>query len=400
MSLDGWGYRKRHVISGVELADYPVKIRVYRTTGSDSGDVVYIGTKCREDYGDIRFTTSDRVTELNYWIEVIEATYADIWINTTIATSGSTIYIYYGNAEATTTSSGDDTFELFDDFSGDSVDLEKWNVLHTPTITGGALLLNEYNERIQSKQTFGLGYSLRTKIKANNKNYTFFGATAAGIGLNSKPSAQFVYGGSSSVNAAWSAATQTTETTSLPFTSLTYGIYEVSRLSNYTNKFYVNGTLFITHTNGSGDCVSGNAIPWTFQNYQSSAGLTVYVDWVAIRKCSATEPTHGEWGAEEMVVDPFEFTSKYHLGCIQAPFVSIYSYDSRVRFVSRYAINAIIEFTSKYDLIPGRSFTSPYRILVSKDFTSSITQGGINKADFRTRIESARKTIAAMFEER
>ncbi len=400
MSLEGWGYRKPHVISGVDLADYPVKIRVYRTTGSDSEDTVYIGDKCREDFGDIRFTSSDKVTELHYWIEAVETTYADIWINATIVTDGSTIYVYYDNADATTTSSGDDTFEFFDDFSGETLDTEKWEgVLRTPEVIAGELVLSEYNERVKSVATGGLGHSMRTRIKTSaKKSYTYFGATNAGDGITSAPAAVLFFGDSTSASQARSRVNTSgtsTQTTSLPFTAGVYGIYEISRLSGSSNKFYVNDVLFATHV---APYVPDTVLPWTFQNLSSQQ--TVYVDWVLVRGISAIEPTHGDWGEEEMVVAPFEFVSKYHLACVRATFTSVYGYDGRVGFISRYAIGAIATFTSKYDITPGKAFTSTYRVLVSKDFKTCIIQGAINKVDFRTRVESAQKTIAAMFEER
>ena len=63
-------YRKSHDIDGTtegEQTDYQKRIVVHRETGVDSDEDVYVGTKCRTDFGDIRFTKN--LSELDYWIE-------------------------------------------------------------------------------------------------------------------------------------------------------------------------------------------------------------------------------------------------------------------------------------------------------------------------------------------
>lgn len=124
--LTHWNYKRSHSItSGTELTDYQVKIRVYRTEGTSAGDTVYLGSKCLADYGDIRFVASDDTTELSYWMETNAGTYADFWVKVPSIINDSSIYIYYGNSSATTTSNGDATFEFFDDFN-DGIYTDKW----------------------------------------------------------------------------------------------------------------------------------------------------------------------------------------------------------------------------------------------------------------------------------
>ena len=115
--LTHWTYKRSHSItSGTELTDYQVKIRVYRTEGTSTGDTVYLGSKCLADYGDIRFVASDDTTELSYWIESSNSSYADVWVKVPTINTTSYIYIYYGNASASSLSNGDNTFIFFDDF--------------------------------------------------------------------------------------------------------------------------------------------------------------------------------------------------------------------------------------------------------------------------------------------
>jgi len=114
--LEGWSYRKSHEIIGSSagsVGDYQVKIVVHYGSGDDSGEDVYLNGKCRTDFGDIRFTADDGVTELPYWIEEkVDGDYAVFWVKIPYipASPNSTIiYLYYGNPEATTTSSFSDT---------------------------------------------------------------------------------------------------------------------------------------------------------------------------------------------------------------------------------------------------------------------------------------------------
>ncbi len=114
-------YRKSHEIDGAtaEQTDYQVRVKIHRAGGVDDGEDVYIGTECRENFGDIRFTKSDGITPLDFWLEGYAGGVATFWveIDSIPASPGTvTIYIYYGNDEATTISDIDATFLFGDDF--------------------------------------------------------------------------------------------------------------------------------------------------------------------------------------------------------------------------------------------------------------------------------------------
>jgi len=114
--LDGWDLRKEITIteiSGNALTDYQVKIEV----GYEP--------QMKPDFSDLRFTDSDGITLLNYWVEkYTEESSATIWVKVPeIPASGvKKIYMYYGNSGAASLSDGDAVFEFFDDFYTDT----KW----------------------------------------------------------------------------------------------------------------------------------------------------------------------------------------------------------------------------------------------------------------------------------
>jgi hypothetical protein len=127
--LPQWAYRRPITISNTQnntLTDYQVNV-IFNTASLISSG------KMRSDCGDIRFTDSDGITLLNYWLESgCNTTSTKIWVKVPSIPSGSkTIYVYYGNPSATSQSNGGATFIFFDDFSGSSIDTTKWSSINS-----------------------------------------------------------------------------------------------------------------------------------------------------------------------------------------------------------------------------------------------------------------------------
>lgn len=117
--LTGWQYRKSHIINGVTspLTDYQINITLYYGSGTDSAGEVYLNSHSRMDFADLRFTSSDGTTLLNYWVEkTVAGSQITVWVKVPSipANPGSTsIYVYYGNPTAGSTSNGKSTFVDF-----------------------------------------------------------------------------------------------------------------------------------------------------------------------------------------------------------------------------------------------------------------------------------------------
>jgi len=113
--LTGWTYRKEITVSN-KIADYATMINVTKSSG---GDVDCEG-HCNDNFSDLRFTQSDGETLIPHWIDELEyssGSYAHVWVNNT--NDEATLYMYYGNVGATSTSSGDDTFIVFSSFENE-----------------------------------------------------------------------------------------------------------------------------------------------------------------------------------------------------------------------------------------------------------------------------------------
>ena len=110
----GFAYRRAVTLtnSGSTLTNYQVKIALTSSNMNIS--------HAKSDGSDVRVRASDGVTNLSYWIENWNSSsqVATVWANVpSIPNGSSTIYLVYGEASATTTASGTNTFLFFDDFS-------------------------------------------------------------------------------------------------------------------------------------------------------------------------------------------------------------------------------------------------------------------------------------------
>lgn len=102
-----WNYRKLVSITGSSsaLTNYQVLVT------ADTASLVSAG-KMRSDCGDIRFTDSDKKTLIRHWVESgCNSALTKIWVKVpSIPTTGTTIYMYYGNSGATSVSNAVNTF--------------------------------------------------------------------------------------------------------------------------------------------------------------------------------------------------------------------------------------------------------------------------------------------------
>jgi PKD repeat protein len=169
--LPNWSFHTNiQLYSEISITDYQIKFIIHRTTGTSSGDNIYVGQNCASDYSDIRFTSElDEV--YSHYIESSNSTSATIWVKVpNIPLGYSTIVLQYGNSNATSTSSAEDTFIFYDDFQSNILDTSKW----TDTSTGGTISVSSgyltisgnlgAKKGIVSTTSFGKNCILETSI--------------------------------------------------------------------------------------------------------------------------------------------------------------------------------------------------------------------------------------------
>ena len=356
--LSGWSYRKSHEIYNATGAgtNYQIKITVINGTGTDSGDTVYINNKTRSDFGDIRFVNTTDNGVYDYWMEELnEGENATFWveIGEDLSNTNRTIYMYYGNSGATTTSNVTNTFiRVIDgaqplklsfpmdegssttayDKSGNG---NNGTLQNGPTWVNGkfgkALSFDGSNDYVDCGNDSSLNPSnitMEAWAKANSLS------NWAGIVTNKKDAnhginlqmgtvqniAALVGDGSSWVYV---------KTSWAPSTGVWYHI--VVTHEGTTNKLYVNGNLEDTKTKGLAYSTPTTKTVIGYFYYDTSGSLpfngtidevriynrALTADEIAdlysyypfessslsgqtlIRKYVSPEPTHGDWGSEE-----------------------------------------------------------------------------------------------------
>ena len=134
-----WGYRKAITVnntsSAVALTDYQVLVTL-SSSNFDYG-------KANTDGSDLRFTDSDELTEISYWIEEWNISGdSKVWVKvpSILASSTATVYLYYGNSSATTSlSSFDDTMQKLE------VDAATIGLWHFDSGTGSTVVDSSTN---------------------------------------------------------------------------------------------------------------------------------------------------------------------------------------------------------------------------------------------------------------
>ena len=304
--LTGWSYRKSHEIEGSTAGaqtNYQVKIIVHKGAGTDSGEHVYCNNHCRDDFGDIRFTDSDGVTELDYWLEsYTSGDQATFWVEVPSIPASpdtATIYIYYDKPDATTTSDGEATFPLFDHFEGTSLDTNKWTTYGSGTYSVSNSILDVVDGAttlfVYSIATFNYPIAWRAKIRIDNPRpgASGYGKAAGFRNTMTIEDDKVAIGWWSAKNTYFTQAQNegTATITQITQSLLAWSVVDILWTSSKA-QFYQNDSLIDEITTNIPD----EASSVYFKSIRTDG---VHVDWILVRKYVDPEPTHGAWGSEE-----------------------------------------------------------------------------------------------------
>jgi len=310
LPLEGWTYRKSITLSRASGAvnNYQMKLLVGESSGA-TGEDVDCGGHVAADFDDLRFTTSDGETLLDYWIESISGAtpnqLATIWIEfDTIGTGATTFYMYYGNADAAAYSNGTNTFITFDDFergnNGDAVGGD-WTgvvgvVISTDHAYGGNRCAKipgsaaSYNRMSISRAAASGEYAVQYRFwKENAANFT----TAHGNGTKRIQIGCLATEDIKYYTTAWVDTTKNCLADQ-------WDIIEFNNINFATPSFDIYYTGFALAKSGAGmwsnaDC---NGIVHLYEE-NCGVGNDIYIDNFLIRNHRATEPAWGAWGEEE-----------------------------------------------------------------------------------------------------
>ena len=303
-ALDGYYYTQTIEYAACDQEIYQQDIVIHRSTGTAYNETaggletwhIYVGDHCREDYGDIRFTNSTGAELAYYLWPDYDSSSARVAVRLEGATSGGTLTVHYGNPSATTTSSrGEDIYQLFDHFKGGALDTAKWNKVNTPTVADSKVLVNSANEEINSKQTFGTNTILEGRGNIWNANYHIFG-----WGKHPNfPFAIFQFGFPSGNQ--YNARNGVSSGIGVGLGGGHTGdhTWAIHRVGSQSTKYYIDGNLVATLTSQ----VPTVDMPVMIQQHVASTGSSSF-DYILVRAYSATPPAALTFSGEQETAAP------------------------------------------------------------------------------------------------
>ncbi len=319
--LPGFDYRKSHVINSATGAGtgYQVKVTVHYGAGSDSGGDVYLGGKCRTDFGDVRFASSDGSTQLSYWVESkTDSDNAVCWVKVADDLGSSrTIYAYYGNASAATASSGDATFVFFDDFSGD---LSKW----TKEKNGSYINIENGYLNCGGGQTSA---PYAHTVLGSVATYSGFtdGVIQGKLNLSANGIAEISYRGNYGANTGYKSRADNRTGQGIgnlkpPYTDASWNFLAVGGGPSGTaipSGSWLDFTVTVSGTSMNMTC-NGQSLTGTDAQYSAAGEISLQnhygayslYDDIRVRKYVSPEPSHAAaWGAEETLSPDVEVST-------------------------------------------------------------------------------------------
>jgi PKD repeat protein len=298
--LSGFQYEKDLIINSTSpstLTSYQVKLVVWNTTGTDSGENIYLGGHLTQPttWNDIRFaTTTDAICDI--WIQESNATAAIIWMEVPYIYNGyTTVRCYYGKPLATAVSDGDATFRFYGTFAVVPLNVDKWvgvgnYTLYTDASNNSVSDIMENatsgDSSITSIDTFTYATGYEQVIRANLTQYP-----STLIGLYTSDSYYAYFGMSREVNNSLitetriAAGSNSQETTIGTGYGGAFHIWKIKRSQTGTScLFTIDNVAVANHTLK----VPTASMPMSFRS--TAVNGEVIVDWAFVKKYYDPDP--------------------------------------------------------------------------------------------------------------
>lgn len=156
--LTGYTHRVRipvnHSPDGA-LTNFQVYITLYKGVGTSSAGNIYLQNASLDWPFDIRFTTSDGETLIDFWRKSFDDI-SGVWIVEipNIGASGTTdIYLYYGHDNDTDASNGTNTFLAYADFAGGALP-STLTINGSPTVSYALTAIESYEIKIGDNASY------------------------------------------------------------------------------------------------------------------------------------------------------------------------------------------------------------------------------------------------------
>ena len=304
---EGWLYRKSIDIDqeiGIGGTDYQVLVEV--TFDSDM----------QNDFDDIVYTDNDGKTLLDHWREsYIASTSAIFWVKVDDYISENqpaTIYMYYGNEEASTASNGVDTFEFYEDWTSESIGVN-WTISNsggsvsfddTDAIHGNVIRIqgnagdNAYGIHSDDSYTMAYATRFRSNVESTSASYQ-----TVKQGFTNVTGSQQVMISSRYGNDNFLCRDDDGGADNQVIGSENYDdwfIYDITR-DGTESELFVDG-VEVAEGNNAPDAMGA----YVFL-YVKDSEYDLYNDWTLVRKFIADGPEVDSWGEEEDNLPPPEW---------------------------------------------------------------------------------------------
>jgi hypothetical protein len=313
MWLTGWQYRKQINLTGSSGAgtNYPILLKIGESSGA-SGYNFHIEGKSanfpssKNQGGDLRFTASDGTTLLDFWVEKVTGTspnrVAYVWVEVSADLgSNQSIYCYYRNSSASNYSNGDNTFLLFDDFDGSTLNSSKWTYGGSYSLSNSILLIGPGNLSFVYSQysSFQAPIAIESYVRDTSSSGSY---TQTWCGFNNYPSGNNAirigdwWDKSYVVYSKVVSGTETRTESSVPESTAmnSYNKYKTTYTTSNIS-YYMNDNLLGSYTSG----IPAGDMRVSAGTCDSNSVSSVSVDYIFVRKYTSSEPAFSSAGNEE-----------------------------------------------------------------------------------------------------
>jgi hypothetical protein len=318
--------------------------KVITLTGNTSGaqtnyqlllNITY-DSNMQSDFDDLRF--SNDTYKIDTWLESkVDNSYALIWVefpSTPANGIDQTYYMYYGNNGVVSDWNGNETFQLFDDFPGSSLDLTTWTVEKSGTtsidIGSSICTLNVPDDEschaaIVSVDTFTNEIAIHAYKKHNDNEYIIIDLGAGplvGFAMyadSQKSGYQTYYIGYAAdytgneiyeTSAAGTKVAITNSNVEFEAKLSNYYIHEFYYDENDLLTWIVDGTTEASVTDSTFSATAKKLMLWQGAYVNAGRGADQYIDWVFVRKHVSNPPTYTV-GSEEYYIDSVHYNATY-----------------------------------------------------------------------------------------
>jgi hypothetical protein len=237
-----WQYRRLVTFSAATATnDYQVRVDLTTTN--------FNYAHCDVAGSDLRFEDASTSASLSYWIQVWSNTATStIWVK--VPTTGTTnFWFYYGKSGVPAASSGTNTFIFFDDFDDGVIDTARWSKGGSMTESGG------YATGAASEKDYLFGKTripvdTLTRVRMRNRAAPNAGCARPGVLVSAgNPYSVVGFGWQDYSNGSRYTDTFDSSVTQVQDGTYNTGWYDLETAWQAGSvKFYVNGSLLITHT--------------------------------------------------------------------------------------------------------------------------------------------------------